>query len=182
METNLAPLAMPCKKITHDGYPNLPENELEKVPIKDLKWFVNQIGSFVFVASHSYKGIVQIDDHGQARQFYNNQYEGYSFLTLADRIKQSVGQVHFNQELGYLEPELEKIYLLTIYINGKLQESHPVVYSGFTHNLKWYIFNFINGTDNAGNSCRLLKVGYFPTYQNSFNPEAVVFEQYFLIS
>lgn len=177
METNLAPLAMPCKKVSQ-CYATLPENDPDKIPIKDIKWFVNQIGSFVCVASHTCTVIVKIDDHDQARQLYNNQYEGYSFLTLADRIKQSVGQVHFNQELGSQEPELENIYLLAIYVNGKLQESHPVIYSGFSHNLKWYIFNFINGTDNAGNSCRLLKVGYFPTYQNASNPDVVTFEQY----
>ena len=77
METNLAPLAMPCKKITHEGYPNLPDNEREPVAIKDLKWFVNHIGQMVFVASRSYNGLVTVDDHTQAKQLYNNQYEGY---------------------------------------------------------------------------------------------------------
>lgn len=178
METKLTPLAMPCK----NGYPNSIHRDWENTPIKKLEWFINQIGSMVFASLSSYQGPIEVHDQDQAKQLYNNQFEGYTFLSLEDKMKQALAEMRHDPLEGHQEPEIGKVYLLAIYVNRKLQESTAVVYTGLSHNLKWYIFNFVNGSDSAGNSCHLLKVGYFPGYQNSTNKEAVILEQYLLIS
>ena len=145
---------------------------------RDLKWFTQQIGSFVLVVSENYTGPVKVEDHEQARQFYLNQEEGYTFNNLADWIKQAANY----PASDYCEPELNKKYLFNFYINGKLEESKLVEYAGLTDNLKWYIFTYVNGTDNAGNTCHLLKVGHFPKYQSLNKFQETVLEQYISVA
>lgn len=152
------------------------KEDLEQILTRDLKWFVNQISSIVFVASRSYGSLVEITDCSLAKQLFNNQSEGYKFLSLTERLQQVIGEVFHDQELPPREPEMDKVYLLSIYQNDHLQESRVVQYAGLTDNRKWYIFNYVSGKSNADDRCWLLKVGYFPRYQSSSNAEDVTLE------
>jgi hypothetical protein len=153
------------------------DEDIDTIPIRELQWFTNQISCLVFVTSPSYNGLVEIHDHVQAKQLYNNQADGYKFLSLTEKSHQILSDDSANQS-GYEEPEIDKVYLLRLYDNYKLQESRIVQYAGLSDNKKWYIFNYVNGPNSDGNSCHLLKVGYFPRYQDSSNPQAVKIEHY----
>jgi hypothetical protein len=178
MEIHLAPLAMPCKNVRHDGYPNLTQKERSQVPLKEIEWFINLVGQSIYVASASYNGVLHINDHAEAKEFFNSQGEGYRFIALIERAKYALGPIYYDQSLAFQEPKLNKLYRFDYYVNGVLKDSNTVQYNGLTDNKKFHLFKYVNGPNKAGHSCHLLKVDYFPTYQNASNPAAVIFEKY----
>jgi hypothetical protein len=162
METNLAPGALLCK--FSNGH------HLASQQLKDLEWFIQRIGNTIRAASSSYSGPIYIHDHGQAKQLFKSQEEGYTFFSVLEPASHSLS--------SFQDPEPNKLYRFDYYINGILKDSNTVQYAGLTSNKKFQIFKFINGPNKAGHSCHLLRVGYFPVYQNASNPTSVIFEQY----
>ena len=114
-----------------DGYPNLTSNELDQVSLKGIDWFTKLISQHIYVASHSCCGIIRIDDQSHAKQLYNNQTEGYRFLTLIQRGKQALGADYYNQSLK--KPVVGKSYFLN---------NCEVIFEGLSHNGQWYVFRY----------------------------------------
>ncbi len=169
----------PDNPLSHDGYPNLSEAEINQVPVREIKWFIDRIGDHVFSASPSgYNGIVKIGDQSDAKDLYNSQNEGYRFLSLIERSRQALGVVYYNQAAGFQEPQLDKGYRVDFYINGVLQESNEAQYIGLTDNLKWYVFDYTNCNKDK----HLLPVGNFPHYLQTIRPEVKRFEKYSSLS
>ena len=179
MDTNITPYKFPCKNVSHDGYPNLTQEEINQLPTRTENWFLKNVHKSIFVCSASINGLFEVT-YEQAKQLYKSQKQGFKFITLIERSKHALGAIHDDQSKGFQEPQLDTVYTFDFFINGVKTESKQAKFAKYTENLRFYVFEYQDGPDNDGAEKHLLPIGNFPVMVKRLSGEVITCEIYSL--